>query len=272
MKKKILSILLAAIMIVGILPTVAFADGISTVADVLATVDDFPTRPVGQGTTIPENAWTTTNGNKMYNWGGILYFNITQGTDAGENRQILNGGSAQNSNISVTPNGNNYQYTNENATYTFVMNDSKLVSVNVNDTSFPQYNGTYTAPAPTYTVTFDANGHGTAPASYTDVASGTTINKPDDPTAAGYTFGGWYKEAGCTNVWNFATDTVTTDTTLYAKWTKTGGGHHHDSGSSTPTVTSATTADMGVAIYGVLTVSSLIGMGWVGKLKKRDDK
>jgi len=33
-----------------------------------------------------------------------------------------------------------------------------------------------------------------------------------------YIFGGWYKEANCANAWNFATDVVTLDTTLYAKW------------------------------------------------------
>ena len=115
-----------------------------------------------------------------------------------------------------------------------------------------------------YTVTFNANGHGTAPVSYTNVISGKTIDKPIDPTAAGYTFDGWYKETGCTNAWDFANDTVTTDTTLYAKWTKTGGGHH---GGGTATVQSAKTADAGIAIYGVLSVSSLIGMGWVSKRK-----
>ena len=71
--------------------------------------------------------------------------------------------------------------------------------------------------AETYTVTFDANGHGVAPANQ-DVASGGKITKPSDPTDQVYTFAGWYKEAECTNAWNFETDTVTAATTLYAKW------------------------------------------------------
>lgn len=72
-----------------------------------------------------------------------------------------------------------------------------------------------------YTVTFNANGHGTAPDPITDVAKNATINasKPEDPTATGWTFGGWYKEEGCTNAWNWTTDQVTSNTTLYAKWT-----------------------------------------------------
>jgi uncharacterized repeat protein (TIGR02543 family) len=39
------------------------------------------------------------------------------------------------------------------------------------------------------------------------------------PTRTGYTFGGWYKEAACANDWNFASDVVTGNVTLYAKWT-----------------------------------------------------
>jgi uncharacterized repeat protein (TIGR02543 family) len=37
-------------------------------------------------------------------------------------------------------------------------------------------------------------------------------------TKDGYTFGGWYKEAALVTPWNFGTDTVTGNITLYAKW------------------------------------------------------
>ena len=70
-----------------------------------------------------------------------------------------------------------------------------------------------------YTVTFDANGHGTAP-DQQSVDYGTKATEPTEPTAFGYTFDGWYKEAECTNVWDFATDEVTSDITLYAQWTE----------------------------------------------------
>ncbi|TXK83999.1 InlB B-repeat-containing protein [Paenibacillus sp. N3.4] len=68
-----------------------------------------------------------------------------------------------------------------------------------------------------YTVTFDSN-NGSAAITQT-VSHGGNATKPADPTKTGYTFGGWYKEAGLTNAWNFATDKVTAATTLYAKWT-----------------------------------------------------
>ena len=68
-----------------------------------------------------------------------------------------------------------------------------------------------------FTVTFNANGQGTAPAAQTVVA-GATATKPADPTATGYTFGGWYTDAACTKAYDFAAE-VTADVTLYAKWT-----------------------------------------------------
>ena len=45
------------------------------------------------------------------------------------------------------------------------------------------------------------------------------IEKPQEPTKAGYTFAGWYKEEQCENPWDFATDKVpASNLTLYAKW------------------------------------------------------
>lgn len=68
-----------------------------------------------------------------------------------------------------------------------------------------------------YTVTFDAQG-GSAVASVS-VEGGKTLTPPAAPVKAPFSFGGWYKESGCTTLWNFATDTVTSDMTLYAQWT-----------------------------------------------------
>ena len=69
----------------------------------------------------------------------------------------------------------------------------------------------------TYMVTFDMQGMGEqiAPES---VNEGTTIEKPDIPTAEGYTFAEWYQEPECVHLWDFETDTITCDTVLYAKW------------------------------------------------------
>lgn len=80
---------------------------------------------------------------------------------------------------------------------------------------------TLTAEVETVTLTFNANDHGTAPAAQT-VLKGGTATKPADPTAEGYTFGGWYEEAGCTNAFSFST-ALSANKTIYAKWTESEG-------------------------------------------------
>ena len=68
-----------------------------------------------------------------------------------------------------------------------------------------------------YTVTFDANGHGTAP-SEQKTSYGGKITEPAAPTAENYYFRGWFKESTCENIWDFDSDIVTANITLYAKW------------------------------------------------------
>ena len=79
--------------------------------------------------------------------------------------------------------------------------------------------------APTYTVTFDVQGHGTAPAAITGVESGSRIEEPEAPKERGWAFGGWFLDEDCTEAWDFAEDTVTGDLTLYGKWTKKSSGN-----------------------------------------------
>ena len=70
-----------------------------------------------------------------------------------------------------------------------------------------------------YLVKFDANGGDTAPPEQ-HIANGNTAVIPQAITREGYGFGGWFKDAACTavNEWNFASDNVTDNITLYAKW------------------------------------------------------
>ncbi len=70
---------------------------------------------------------------------------------------------------------------------------------------------------PSYTITFDSRG-GTK-VDDKSVIHGRTITEPDAPTRENYTFRGWFKDSGYENVWDFETDTVTSNLTLYAKWT-----------------------------------------------------
>lgn len=69
---------------------------------------------------------------------------------------------------------------------------------------------------PGYTVTFNSLGG-------TDVAAvkcqyGELLTDVEPPTREGYTFGGWFRDPGCTLPWNLETDTVSEGMTLYALW------------------------------------------------------
>ncbi|MFV0393846.1 MAG: InlB B-repeat-containing protein [Coprobacillaceae bacterium] len=68
-----------------------------------------------------------------------------------------------------------------------------------------------------YTVTYDSQG-GTSVPDVSDLSAGDYLDKPADPTKENSIFKGWYLEQECINEWNFDTDTITGNQTLYAKW------------------------------------------------------
>ncbi len=67
-----------------------------------------------------------------------------------------------------------------------------------------------------YTVSFDSTG-GSAVVSEI-VAFGETVTEPTEPTRSGYAFLGWFDAASGGTQWDFATDAVAGDLTLYAHW------------------------------------------------------
>ncbi|MEC0090706.1 InlB B-repeat-containing protein [Paenibacillus macquariensis] len=90
-----------------------------------------------------------------------------------------------------------------------------------------------------YTVSYEVYGGSTVANVNADY--NTTITEPTAPTKANYSFGGWYKESELTNKWDFTTDKVIGDTTLFAKWTfnnssNNGGGGSIPAPTPTPTV------------------------------------
>ena len=69
-----------------------------------------------------------------------------------------------------------------------------------------------------YTVTFNSN-DGSVVTPQTVVEGGKATEPSPAPTKEGYTFDGWYSDNNTfSNKWNFASNTVTGDVTLYAKW------------------------------------------------------
>ncbi|RUT40221.1 hypothetical protein EJP82_25415 [Paenibacillus anaericanus] len=66
-------------------------------------------------------------------------------------------------------------------------------------------------------VSFDSKG-GTTVGSQV-VPIDTKANQPQVPIRTGYTFAGWYTDTETTSPFDFESTTITTDFTLYAKWT-----------------------------------------------------
>ena len=70
----------------------------------------------------------------------------------------------------------------------------------------------------TYTVTFDSTGGDNIDP--VDADFDTMISAPASPTRTGYDFKGWYIDRAYTAAWNFDSDKVVDDLTLYARWLK----------------------------------------------------
>lgn len=101
-----------------------------------------------------------------------------------------------------------------------------------------------------FTVTFNTQGGSPVP-ELTNVAAGGKLAAPTPPSKIGYTFQGWYQDAPGTIAWNFSTDTVSANITLYAKWTtqSTGG----DPVATTPGTTPAPGSSPGTPSGGTST-------------------
>lgn len=70
-------------------------------------------------------------------------------------------------------------------------------------------------------VTFDSCG-GSSIEGQNNLEPGSLAKEPTEPIREGYHFTGWYKETSCKTAWDFKTDKVTEDVTIYAGWKKIG--------------------------------------------------
>ena len=69
-----------------------------------------------------------------------------------------------------------------------------------------------------YTVSFDGNFSGSESYESVSVNGGKKLEQPADPVREGYQFLGWYQDAAMTDKWDFASEKVQSDMTLYALW------------------------------------------------------
>ncbi len=92
-----------------------------------------------------------------------------------------------------------------------------------------------------FSVAFDVCGHGTAPVALS-IKKGDKVQKPTDPEAEGFVFGGWFTDKAYSIAYDFDAP-VTADITLYAKWTDAPaqGPGTQDPGGSDPGVSDPST-------------------------------
>ena len=130
--KKLLTTLLSVLMLCTLATTNVFADGISTVGEIMALAPDFPS---STNLEAPNDAWVNENGEKIY---------IDK---AGASKLQTRVGGVDFSSSVTLDSQNRYKYTGPSCSQNICFNlqDNKLVSIEVEDTSYlaPNATGTY---------------------------------------------------------------------------------------------------------------------------------
>lgn len=88
--------------------------------------------------------------------------------------------------------------------------DKSILSFTYKGTSYTLYRDV------DYAVSFNTNG-GSAVANV-NVKNGKTVTKPADPTKEGYQFIGWYKDSGLKTLFDFDSEIITENATIYARF------------------------------------------------------
>ncbi len=166
-------------------------DGVLTAARTDTTV----TGPISVTASFAINTYTLT-----YNAGA-------GGSITGSNPQTVNHG-ANGTAVTATPNAN-YHFTS--------WSDGGLIATRTDTNVTGDMTVAANFAIDQHTVAFDVLGGAPAPGPQT-LDYGSFVAEPTEPTKANYFFRGWFKEILCINEWIFATDMVTGDITLYAKW------------------------------------------------------
>lgn len=179
--------------------------------------DPVDSRAIFQGWYTDENYTTAydfgsaveTDLNLYAKWkdGYRVAFQTAHGTAPAEQKVALNGKATKPADLTATGYIFKGWYTSQLYTAEFDFN----TPITADTTLYAKWNETYT-------VTFNVGVHGTAPTAQT-VENGGKATKPENPTAKGWRFDGWYTDEKCTARYDFD-KAVTANTTLYAKWTQ----------------------------------------------------
>ena len=137
--------------------------------------------------------------------------------DAGYNNNVLTintNSSDTNSNISIYDEYNLIEFEDVDTSNGIeLFNADRMISLYDSDNNF------ITEGSLGYAVVFYSLG-GTVIESIANVADGSTVVKPEDPTREGFIFDGWYLSTAYNEneKWNFDSDVVEDNVRLYAKW------------------------------------------------------
>ncbi|MGI6393106.1 MAG: InlB B-repeat-containing protein [Candidatus Izemoplasmatales bacterium] len=71
-----------------------------------------------------------------------------------------------------------------------------------------------------YTISFETNGGSEIPSQ--QVQGGFFATRPEDPTKTNFVFSGWFKDENLESIYDFDTEIVTSDITIYASWSSPG--------------------------------------------------
>ena len=177
------------------------------------------------------NKGYTTPAVKSYNniFDGSKTYDISGVTITTDRTELVSNGNIFNQNFDTDSSFFYYDSTNQKSNVTRMDNAADLPTIIPTLSGAGLKGGSYIDSANSssdpgcvdetkYTLTYDANGHGTAPST----KEVSTISDSDLPvlSATGYTFGGWYNESSCTTVVSSGTK-LSSDKIIYAKWTET---------------------------------------------------
>ena len=206
--------------------TGVLADGNVTLTGGEISGNSYSGVRVGENFSISGNPVIT--GNTVMNVdlrssGGICKINITGALTDGANIGITAPTPTDNAPVTVTSGYGTYN--SEPVSTYFSLDNGGQIQTSPSDymTVVMGWNEDRTEIAvgtATRTVTFDLQGHG-SDIEAVSLLNGYKLIEPAEPTAEGWSFGGWYTDAECTdgNAWDF-TSGVTSDMTLYALWTQ----------------------------------------------------
>jgi uncharacterized repeat protein (TIGR02543 family) len=149
-------------------------------------------------------------------YAGEYEYTVTFVTDSGteiEPQTVKEGGTATRPTPNPTRDGFGFVgwYT-DNETWDFLYNFENT-PVTSDITLYAKWSETI------HTVTFDSNGG--SPVEPKTVGDGGTVQPPTAPTKSGHVFVGWYTDTSFSAEYDFDNTPVTSNITLYAKWSET---------------------------------------------------